>query len=206
MLIPVESIDGGAAEIMRSPGDDPADVNRGACELAGSWPIPWDGPALSKAIARRRSVREFAPDPIAPELLSSIIGVAREASPVRPPTTLRVDVAIAARSAVFRTTPSGELTSQVGGLEFLEVLHDCYTAAPVLLLIHDSLTTTTERYRATLLAAAGLGHNAWLAALTMGLDGCVFPRSSGLVTSAARESGRHADRHLFTVAIGRSAH
>jgi hypothetical protein len=105
------------------------------------------------------------------------------------------------RRGVFQTNESGELARMLSGESLVAELRESYAHAPVLLLICGAVPAGADEYRTTLLAAGWSGYTAWLAAVAIGLEGCVFGRAHGRVTAALPT----ASRHLFTVAIGHAA-
>lgn len=161
---------------------------------------------LDEAITRRRSVRAFAMRPVAEAEVAAVLRAARTAAPVLaagPP--LEIAVAVSGgrdrRPGVFRTNEAGELAGMLSGESLVAELHESYAPAPVLLLICGPVPAGADEYRTTLLAAASSGYTAWLAAVAIGLEGCVFGRAHGRVTAALST----ACRHLFTVAVGHAA-
>jgi hypothetical protein len=162
---------------------------------------------LDEAIRRRRSVRAFDDRPVVASQLGLILRAARSAALVRPGMSLEINVALSGgwpdrRSGLFGTDESGALTLALSGESLVTELHASYVAAPVLLLICGTIAAGADGYRRALLAASSFGYSAWLAAIVLGLDGCVFGRAHGRVTSAVRSSRHPANRHLFTLAIG----
>lgn len=162
---------------------------------------------LDKAMQRRRSVREFDDRPVTADQLGLVLRAARTAAPVRSAMPPEINVAISGdqdqRPGLFATGESGALTEALSGESLVAELRASYVAAPVLLLICGTIGDGADGYARTLLAASSCGYTAWLAAIALGLDGCVFGRAHGRVTAAVRSSRRPLNHHLFTVAIGR---
>jgi hypothetical protein len=176
---------------------------------AGSWPPgrPDDLP-MHEALARMRPPRSFTPAPVEPAVLSAVVRAARQAAPLTSCPPLQLLAALDDRpggsSGVFGTTASGALTAPIAGTSLAAHLRRTYVAAPVLLLICGHVGGGPERYRASLLAASGLGFCLWLAAVRVHLAGRIFWPPSGQVTAALREPDDHGlTRHLCTVALGR---
>jgi hypothetical protein len=160
---------------------------------------------LERAIARRRSVHAFGDQPVTGAETAAILRTARTAAPVRAGSPLEIAVAVSGgqeqRHGVYRTNEDGGLAGMVAGESLVAELRECYAPAPLLLLICGAVPAAADEYRTTLLAAASSGYTAWLAAVGIGLAGCVFGRTHGKVTDALGG----ASRHLFTIAIGHAA-
>lgn len=85
---------------------------------------------------------------------------------------------------------------------WLPDLRDRYSAAPAILLLHDSpLRSGAEGYGGSLVRIGSLGYALWLAARTYGLDACAYGGASPEVTALLRTTAA-TRRHLFTLAIG----
>ena len=179
-------------------------------------PRPQVVPALAPALAERRSVREFASRPVPVNLLEFAcragIEVERASWPTARHGECGTGIAVAVwdvtglPQGIFRYLPAEGRFLPVAEVECHGDLRARYAAAPALLLVYGSLDKAREPspqngYQRLLVRAGTLGYAAMLAALSMGLGGCLFGRASSSVSRSLR-TGDDRLIHLLTVAIG----
>lgn len=170
-------------------------------------------------LTQRRSVRVFAPSAIPRSHVLGAIAAARDAeAAVWPPDThgaIALDILIAAfdidglARGLYAT---GEVNTELLSSDSacLDVLRKQYADAPALLLMCADLNQAFREagpagYPATLIRAGTAGYAAWLWSVSVGLVGCIHGSSSHDANGVARQWDVNL-RHLFTVALGLSAH
>jgi len=178
--------------------------------------LSWLPGPIEDALARRRSVRVFAPDAVSSSLVKAIVTAAYDAEAATWPPRWHGAATLAILVAAYRVdgmarglyAPSIEPGRQPLGADdaWLQALPAMYADAPALLLICADLNGACREagaagYPATLVRAGTLGYAAWLWALSSGLAGSVYAGPSPGVTGAARQLDANL-RHLFTVAVG----
>jgi hypothetical protein len=110
------------------------------------------------------------------------------------------------RRGLYTAGPTGKTVFEPlpGAAQSPDVSRE-YGSAPALLHVCGDLVAACQRggsgYSALLVRAGALGEAAWLAAVSAGLAGATYARSSYRVTEAVRPLGQGL-RHLLTVAIG----
>src|SRR5215813_7185252 len=179
-------------------------------------PCPQVLPVLTRTLAERRSVREFASRPVPVRLLEFACRAGIEVERASWPAALHVEcgtgIAVAVQDVtglprgIFRYLPAEGRFLPVAGAELLGDLRSWYAPAPALLLVHGSLDkarrpSPQNGYQRLLVRAGTLGYAAMLAALSTGLCGCLFGRASSSISRSLR-TGDDRLIHLFTVAIG----
>ncbi|GGW85974.1 hypothetical protein GCM10010297_03510 [Streptomyces malachitofuscus] len=170
--------------------------------------------SLEEVLQRRRSVREFCPEPIPWNAVSDVLRQAERAfagtwpgtngpplHPLMPMLGLRRVRGVRYglyRMPVLENAPASRHVAEIPS----EVTHN-YADAPVLVFIGGPVAAVTgSSYGELLTRAAAYGHSVWLAARSSGLECSVFALPNFRVTEAMR----HQDavmRHVFTVAVGR---
>lgn len=160
-----------------------------------------------EAIARMRSVRSFSGVRPLRVQLDYIISSARAATPVMSAHEVAIDVVVDldgdGRAEIFKVGESGLSESKLPIQFPLSDLYESYVSAPALLLFSGPVASNASAYRSMLLAASCTGYTAWLAAIMIGLDGCVFGRSHGDISDAVAAHRGYGYRHLFTLALGK---
>jgi hypothetical protein len=179
--------------------------------------VCWLGGPLREALTRRRSVRDFAADPLPCGHLRAIIADARAATAATWPGTRHGDTALTVMVAADRVTGLAEGVHAAGpgqwlplakpGRALLGSLAVEYADAPALLLVCGDLAQISRvggGYGDLLVRAGTLGYAAWLRAISLGLGGSIYGGTSPQVTAVARQAGAGL-QHVFTVAIGHPA-
>lgn len=170
---------------------------------------------LAAVLARRRSVRDFAPRPLTPGQVATIIDAAFDVNERIWPEAVHGSHDLTVLVAAFDVsgTPRGVheydrgdagLTLVLADDQVLDALERTYTRAPAILLVCRRSTTAVppaHDYGATFVRAGSLCHGAWLAALARGLAGSVYGRAVYEVAHAVGDLPR-PHSHLFTLAIG----
>jgi hypothetical protein len=156
---------------------------------------------LLAALSRPPLATAYAATAVPETTITAILAAARQMTPLSGHRQPAVYVAIAAQG-IHRTTASGALAGQVADAHLVRALTTVYPAAPVLLLVCDTVTGGPRSHQDALVSAAALGYSAWLTARREGLDGRLCPDASALVTAIARADGHNRRRHLLTVALG----
>ncbi|SOD61568.1 hypothetical protein SAMN06297387_103234 [Streptomyces zhaozhouensis] len=167
---------------------------------------------LDAVLRERRSVRAFAPRPLAAALLSEVFARARATQTRQWPVARHGDVGlriVLAAPAVDGLAPGLHRWDHAHGFRPLHAgsgvtrsLCEAYTDAPAFALVCGAPGRTADAAYATLLTRAGaLGHAILLSACTHGLLCSPWGGASHQVTGALRASGG-AGRHLFTIALG----
>jgi nitroreductase len=186
-----------------------------APDAAAGMTLPGDR-ALSEVLEARRAVREFAPRPLAPDTLASVLSAAATADRERCGAIAdKIELTImAAAISVDGWRPSLYHLSQapvpVDETVDMAQLITTYAAAPALVFVCLDLSAAARAvgargYPWAVTRSAAYGYAAWLAALSTGLDACVYGGASSTVTRAARGLLGTPVRHLFTVAVGYAA-
>ncbi|WP_328563793.1 nitroreductase family protein [Streptomyces coelicoflavus] len=169
---------------------------------------------LDEVLWERRSVREFAPEPVSAGLVDEVFTRAQATQDRQWPTErhggagLRIVVAAHAVDGLSRDLhlwdPRGGFTP-MNAPGVTQELREAYTNAPAFALVCGSPPRAPAQAYAGLLTRAGaLGHALGLSACTHGLGCSPWGGTSHRVTREASASGA-ATRHLFTLAMGRPA-
>jgi hypothetical protein len=182
--------------------------------------------SLEEALRRRRSVRTFTAEPVSGPELDLIIGSGLAAERTGWPSgshpAMGVTIAVAAYAVgglepgLYLPEPgTGRLSALPLDEGSLTGWPAQYAVAPVLLFVCGSLTQACAAfgqrgYPRLLVRAGAAGYGAWLAAVGAGLSGCAYGGSNHRVAAAVRRPsaarrGCGSLRHLFTVAVGRTA-
>lgn len=176
-LLPAELPTAHAARALRIPYE--LDRYRGP-----DTDVPPFVPPLHEAIGRRRSVRDFAPEPVSPETVTELLRLAW---------------------AIYRAHFTVDLHVLVAGLDpaesWLPDLRAAYAPAPAFLLICGDVASRPAAWATGLSHAGAFGHALWLAATHLELGACAFGGTSGRITAVVQRRDP-ALRHLFTLALG----
>jgi nitroreductase len=176
-----------------------------------SWPLG----SPEEVLRRRRATRAFSTDPVPRHDLALIVDRARQAEQALWPAGGHGAIDYTILAAAFRITglpPGLYRTGRDGDLAplaapWLNTLRLAYADAACLLLICADVTAACRAggpgYGPLLVRAGTLGHGVWLAAIDLGLAGCVYAGPHHQVTGAARLAGSGC-RHLFTASVGRA--
>src|SRR5215472_7937578 len=163
-------------------------------------PPPAVLPTMARTLAGRRSVREFANEPVPAPLLAFAchtgIGIAAAVSDVT-----------GLNPGIYRYRPDQrEFAVAAGGPVLVAELRSTYALAPALLLVYGNLDTArvsrpAQGYQRLLVRTGALGYASLLAALSTGLRGCLYGAATMGVSTALRTGGARL-HHLFTLAVG----
>jgi len=151
---------------------------------------------LDGVLSARQAVRSYRPDPVPGDDLAALLRSARSA-----------DAAAWSAAGPPGWAPAARFVTADDPPDLRSTLFRQYAAAPAILLVGGDVAAAVDAmglagYRHALLRASGFGYAAWLAAVALGLDGCVFGRASARANAAVREWFGGTHRHLFTVTIG----
>jgi nitroreductase len=179
----------------------------------------WLHGPIEDHLAQRRSVRVFAASAIPRTHVLGAIAAARDAEAAVWPrdthSAITLDILIAAfgidglAKGLYATREANtELLSS--DTACLDVLRKQYGDAPALLLMCADLNQACREagpagYPDTLIRAGTAGYAAWLWSISVGLAGCIHGSASQDANGIARRRDANL-RHLFTVALGLSAH
>ncbi|GAA3869723.1 hypothetical protein [Streptomyces sedi] len=167
---------------------------------------------LDAVLRERRSVRAFAPRPLAATLLTDVFARALATQTRQWPVArhgdagLRIVLAAPAVDGLapdlHRWDPEHGFRPLHAGPDVTRSLCEAYTDAPAFALVCGAPGGTADAaYPALLTRAGALGHAILLSACTHGLLCSPWGGAGHQVTGALRASGG-AGRHLFTVALG----
>lgn len=179
----------------------------------------WLPESLVDILPRRRTFREFGPDPVPVQCLYTIISRAVAAESQTWPQRVHGAASLAVLLAAIRVVgvvpgvyavmpASQQVFALTDGSPLAYLRHEYADAAALLLIGGDPHQGVTDgspvSYGSMLVRAGTLGYGAWLAAISVGLAGGVFGRTCSQATQAAQLLDVRL-RHLFTVAIGSPA-
>jgi nitroreductase len=182
---------------------------------ATAWPLE----APENVLARRRAVRQFTDDAVAPQDVETIVEHARQAERSVWPAEAHGVIGYTLVVAAFRITglvpglylvsadPAAGSFSMLASGPWLDSLRAAYADAACLLLICADIAAACRPgapgYGPLLIRAGTLGHGAWLSAISLGLAGCVYAGPHHRVTEAVRLVDARSN-HIFTTSLGRA--
>src|SRR5215472_2999423 len=156
-------------------------------------PPPAVLPTMARTLAGRRSVREFANEPVPAPLLAFACQTGIEMERAHWPAAEHGDTGIGIAAAVSDVTglnpgiyqyqpDQREFAVAGGGPGLVAELRSTYALAPALLLVYGDLDTARDSrpaqgYQRLLVRTGALGYASLLAALSTGLRGCLYGAS-----------------------------
>ena len=178
------------------------------------------GPGLNAVIARRRSIRDFGPDPLSPEELSQLLwaaqgvtGEGEERTAPSPGGLYPLVIHVLSDQGVHRYVPDRHRLDRVTPEDRRQRLahacleQECVATAPLVLVLGSMRRRARGRYgaraaRYAMLEAGHVAQNVLLTAVALGLGG--VPVGAFYDLEVRREAAFRTDEEpVYVLALGR---